>query len=679
MNVASPPSGILDPKQPWYNGNVGDRTWDSLKAKLTGGKDSSGTQYSSFVNLTNADADKLIKNLKKYGKYPQVNQTGGAGGYENLQKYQEWLVEEFLEKPFQQQTNQKIEDAAIESRLKEIQEQKKQKAQSFISGATPSAQVNKVSAKTTTISSIVPKKTVPQEVVDKIIAQSTEDGGENETVASPSKKIVSSLGRLTLDLVQINDNLDKIKDVIAEDYNQTKEKNKKEIEDYRKRVANKGRKFSKKDLGNDKRSLKDIIKPFVGGFFSGVGGSIRSLAAFNLLDALVSDNPLKAFQSLMGIGITFIPQIGTMIAGAVLKSLLKGFGKGVVGGGGMRGGPMRSPRGVGGGGIGKFGSMMALGTGALALGGAYLASQQDETDPQANDGQTRLEQVTAEQKALTEKGLVSIAQDDLKKFQNLNIKFEKTLDILMSRSSGIRTDSQQTGAGEGGGGGGNYGDTSGNFSGSENAEKAFNYFKSKGYTDQQAAAIVGNFQQESGVDPSRVNSIGMRGIAQWDPNRWRNLEKFASAKNLDPNSLEAQLQFTQHELSTGDGGLSESTLKSSQSTSGATVLFRKQYERPNEAEANDPARINYAETVLKKYGGTPVAPKPAARNPEISANPASSGRSIAILPIPNLTGTNGPGSFNNNGSGDVASVDPRNPYDVYGRINRTGLNVVDVG
>jgi hypothetical protein len=83
--------------------------------------------------------------------------------------------------------------------------------------------------------------------------------------------------------------------------------------------------------------------------------------------------------------------------------------------------------------------------------------------------------------------------------------------------------------------------------------------------------------------------------------------------------------------------------------------------------------------VLKKYGGTPVAPKPAARNPEISANPASSGRSIAILPIPNLTGANGPGSFNNNGSGDVASVDPRNPYDVYGKINRTGLNVVDVG
>jgi muramidase (phage lysozyme) len=683
MNVASPPSGILDPKQPWYNGKVGDRTWDSLKAKLTGGKDSSGTQYSSFVNLTNADADKLIKNLKKYGKYPQVNQTGGAGGYENLQKYQEWLVEEFLEKPFQQQTNQKIEDAAIESRLKEIQEQKKQKAQSFISGATPSAQVNKVSAKTTTISSIVPKKTVPQEVVDKIIPQSTADGGENETVVSPSKKVVSSLGRLTLDLVQINDNLDKIKDVIAEDYNQTKEKNKKEIEDYRKRVANKGRKFSKKDLGNDKRSLKDIIKPFVGGFFSGVGGSIRSLAAFNLLDALVSDNPLKAFQSLMGIGITFIPQIGTMIAGAVLKSLLKGFGKGVVGGGGMRGGPMRSPRGVGGG-IGKFGSMMALGTGALALGGAYLASQQDETDPQATDGQTRLEQVTAEQKALTEKGLVSITQDDLKKFQNLNIKFEKTLDILMSKSrTGITTDVTNK--------------SPANLTpGTANMSPADLGQVTDAVKDPNVKAFLDTI---SNVESAGKYNVSVGGSTFTD------MSKHPEMYNSELGSDAAgRYQF----ISTTFKPIAQRlglTDFSPRSQDLAAVQYLKDLGVLDEIQTGDPAKIEDVInrlkgskwTGLQKYGSgqgseffqkrkqtykslAPTAqPKPAAANPEISANPASSGRSIAILPIPNLTGTNGPGSFNNNGSGDVASVDPRNPYDVYGRINRTGLNVVDVG
>ena len=88
MNISPPPSGILDPQQPWYNGKVGEITWNILKLKLTGGRGTDGTQYSSFVNLSNADADRLISNIKKYGKYPQVNQSGGAGGYENLEKYQ---------------------------------------------------------------------------------------------------------------------------------------------------------------------------------------------------------------------------------------------------------------------------------------------------------------------------------------------------------------------------------------------------------------------------------------------------------------------------------------------------------------------------------------------------------------------------------------------------------------
>jgi hypothetical protein len=99
MSQTQPPEGVLNPNQPWYPGKVGEKTWVILKTRLTGGK-AFGTEYSSFVNLTSADADKLIENLKKDSRgYPQVNQTGGAGGYENLQKYQEWLREEYLEKP----------------------------------------------------------------------------------------------------------------------------------------------------------------------------------------------------------------------------------------------------------------------------------------------------------------------------------------------------------------------------------------------------------------------------------------------------------------------------------------------------------------------------------------------------------------------------------------------------
>ena len=139
----------------------------------------------------------------------------------------------------------------------------------------------------------------------------------------------------------------------------------------------------------------------------------------------------------------------------------------------------------------------------------------------------------------------------------------------------------------------------GDFSGNTKANKAFNYFKSQGYTDFQSAAIVGNLLQENrAMDPALTNSIGMKGIAQWDKNRWSNLEKFAKKKGLSPTDFETQLQFIQEELRTGDGGLSAKTFKSTKNLEQATVLFRKQYERPGEAEANDEARIKYARSVF---------------------------------------------------------------------------------
>jgi murein DD-endopeptidase MepM/ murein hydrolase activator NlpD len=140
----------------------------------------------------------------------------------------------------------------------------------------------------------------------------------------------------------------------------------------------------------------------------------------------------------------------------------------------------------------------------------------------------------------------------------------------------------------------------GDFSGDVKAMKAFNYFKSQGYTDFQSAAIVGNLLQENrAMNPKLENSIGMRGIAQWDANRWSNLEKFASSKKIDPYAFETQLQFIQHELRTGDGGLSASVFKNTKNLEEATIMFRKKYERPGEAEANDAARINYAKGVLQ--------------------------------------------------------------------------------
>ena len=118
------PEQFLDPQQPWYKGKIGDHTWTRLKWKLIGGQSPlDGTTYSSFVRLSEADADILISNLKKEPRgYPQLNQTGAQQGYENLEAYQKWLVDEYLEKPFREQTNRKIQEAEDEARLRELRD-----------------------------------------------------------------------------------------------------------------------------------------------------------------------------------------------------------------------------------------------------------------------------------------------------------------------------------------------------------------------------------------------------------------------------------------------------------------------------------------------------------------------------------------------------------------------------
>lgn len=240
---------------------------------------------------------------------------------------------------------------------------------------------------------------------------------------------------------------------------------------------------------------------------------------------------------------------------------------------------------------------MMLGGAALAGGGAAMA-----TSALAKVGQD----VEAQQ-TQTDSGLTGPIID---KFSAVLDRFNDVLQSLSNRK-------QQTPSGSGSGGGGTTpppkDDKKGsgpsaagpaNFSGSESSEKAFNYFISQGYTKEQSAAIVGNLLQENrAMDPTLKNSIDHTGIAQWDPkHRYPKMVEFAKSKGLDPNTLEAQLQFVEQELQTGSGGLSKARLQGTKSLEEATLLVRKQYLRPGEAEAMDSNRLSFAQGVLSKYG-----------------------------------------------------------------------------
>jgi len=96
--IGDVPEGLLSPDQPWWTGKRGiERSLENLKGRLTGGE-IGGKTYSSFLNLTSADADKLIENLRKDPRgFPQVSDGGGGiQQMKNLQKYQNWLKETYL-------------------------------------------------------------------------------------------------------------------------------------------------------------------------------------------------------------------------------------------------------------------------------------------------------------------------------------------------------------------------------------------------------------------------------------------------------------------------------------------------------------------------------------------------------------------------------------------------------
>src|ERR1700690_3734340 len=98
-----------------------------------------------------------------------------------------------------------------------------------------------------------------------------------------------------------------------------------------------------------------------------------------------------------------------------------------------------------------------------------------------------------------------------------------------------------------------------------NDQAAFDYFVAKGLTNFQAAGIVGNLDQESGVNPNSVQSGGPgRGIAQWsvggrrDTDNNDNATGYAKKEGLAVWSLTLQLDFIWYELQTFSGyGLSK--------------------------------------------------------------------------------------------------------------------------
>jgi hypothetical protein len=165
-------------------------------------------------------------------------------------------------------------------------------------------------------------------------------------------------------------------------------------------------------------------------------------------------------------------------------------------------------------------------------------------------------------------------------------------------------------AGCGGSGSGeDPGATGSDLSLSANAHPAYSYFVGQGLTPVQAAGIVGNLEQESGVSPTIAQYGGGpgRGIAQWSTGgRWDtdaddNVAWYAQQQGQSEYSLTLQLAFIWYELQTfSNYGLS--SLRASTSVSSATIAFQNDFEGCGTCAQS--TRIAYAQAVLSAYGSS---------------------------------------------------------------------------
>ena len=122
--------------------------------------------------------------------------------------------------------------------------------------------------------------------------------------------------------------------------------------------------------------------------------------------------------------------------------------------------------------------------------------------------------------------------------------------------------------------------------------QAMQFFLGRGYSRAQAAGIVGNLVQESGLNVHATNAGDGRdgsdsiGVGQWNDDRARGLRAFAAARGASPTDFETQLAFIDHELNNGEAGAGARLRRATTADEAAAAMIG--YERPRGWSLADP-------------------------------------------------------------------------------------------
>lgn len=143
----------------------------------------------------------------------------------------------------------------------------------------------------------------------------------------------------------------------------------------------------------------------------------------------------------------------------------------------------------------------------------------------------------------------------------------------------------------------------------QTAAEMVRYLESEGVSPDGAAGIVGNLQQESGLNPTEPG----RGLAQWNPGWWAELVSYDNSVGQNSNTVTGQLMYIAEELHTDYSWLLND-LNSARSPQAAAVMWETGYEKcsgvmgwmqviPGSLCMSE-SRQQYAVNALRATGGT---------------------------------------------------------------------------
>ena len=219
----------------------------------------------------------------------------------------------------------------------------------------------------------------------------------------------------------------------------------------------------------------------------------------------------------------------------------------------------------------------------------------------------------------------------------------------------------------------------------ENAKDTWNYLTGPaGFSKEDSAAIMGNFQAESGIDPKKVEGGGEAdnitvggpgyGLAQWTyPSRQQNLADYAASQNKPSGDLGVQLEFFNQEAH-NDYANAISSMDAVSSIADKTKAWMDNYEGPDPAQAHLDDRQKSAQEFFDAYsGGSGGAGIGDGSTPSIAD--LTQQYNLQYDEYGNLKGYKGDESLLNNGTEDLQTRYHKQAQQVYAflKMNPSGM------